>query len=164
MKILSGLLLQIQAHDNRLTQTFEKHSGLNTERTSEYLQYDEGPILQIGSLSLVSASGETMFDDYQGSVTSTLQKRHINKLERLGVKLDKLSSKEGVSKSRLAKVQVAFNKLELEIEKTILHEGVHQGDYEANGDFTDSGTDSKYIPGKQGQISKERGNDFDKEF
>jgi len=154
--------------DPKLILTFQKHSGLSTGRTDEYFTFDNGPLLEVGQLSLPSAAGETFFDDDQGTVRTQLNERNVNKLERLGNKLDKLRDSEGTSEGKMKRVEKRFNKVETKIEKTILHESVHQGDYEANKRFTDDPESQNQIEGVQGFKSKEptndRGTDFENEY
>ena len=119
-KHLNNLLQKFddkKVNESRLKVVFAKHSGLSSERTSEYLTYDEGPMLEVGQLSLASAAAETFFDDDQGRVRTVVQERHINKLERLGNKLEKLRNLENVSATKIERAEKRFNKIESKIEK-----------------------------------------------
>jgi hypothetical protein len=73
----------------------------------------------------------------------TLDKKTIKRVER---QLEKTKSKLFTEVSRLY--------------ATVLHEGVHKGDFDANGKFSEN----DYNPNKQGTSSTARGYDFEEDY
>ena len=140
----------------KLVSVFSRHSGLSNERTTEYLTDGKGPTLNIAS---------TPGDDGRLSVSGriTISKSKIKKLEKLGKKIEKAKA-NGFSQTLIDEMQKEYDVQALDLEKTILHEGVHKGDFETNGGITTgSGEDDK---GKQGFVgrNRERGWDFEDEY
>ncbi|MBU0488928.1 MAG: RHS repeat-associated core domain-containing protein [Bacteroidetes bacterium] len=165
-KHLNNLLQKIDAKktEPKLVAAFSKNSGLSTQRTTEYLTEGDGPLLNIESTNTPGAEGETQPTADKSTTRIVINKRWVTKLENLGSKLDKLKDDPSASKKKTERVEKRFKKQEKFVENIILHEGVHAGDYESNGTFTDEYSEKKAkTESKQGFASpnRERGKDFD---
>ena len=143
--------------EQRLVSVFSKHSGLSESKTKEYLTYGSGPLLDIGGTG--GAWGTTGRDNN----VITISKKDVKKLQKLGEKIEE-GKTEGFSEALLGELQKEYDYLALELEKTVIHEGVHSGDFESNNRKPSGNKDpKKQTEGVQGFKSAERGEDFEEE-
>ena len=151
-------LYQFATENPNVIESFIKNSGLDEATAKEYIEYAKSsPMINVESALDVNGMGATT---KAGQIQ--LNRKDVLKLEKQKTKVEKLI-REGASDSKILKEKSKLAKQVSNIIVTVLHEGVHKGDIEVNGQTTD--VKGRVVNPKQGFDSRngERGFDFEED-